>query len=59
MLDALEARGEVPAVLNTSFNRRGEPIVNDAAQALTSARAMRLDAVVLGDRLLDLEVPDA
>ncbi len=54
VLHALEARGEPPAVLNTSFNRRGEPIVNDAEQALTSARAMRLDTVVLADRLLDL-----
>lgn len=54
VIDALAARGEPAALLNTSFNRRGEPIVNTAEQALASARAMRIDAVVLGDRLLDL-----
>lgn len=53
VIRALAALGEAPAVLNTSFNRRGEPIVNTAAEALTTARAMKLDAVVLGDRLLD------
>ena len=59
VIRALAARGEPPAVLNTSFNRRGEPIVDTAAEALTSARAMGLDAVVLGDRLLDLGPPPA
>jgi carbamoyltransferase len=54
VIDALARRGEPAALLNTSFNRRGEPIVNTAAEALASARAMRIDAVVLGDRLLDL-----
>jgi len=49
LLDALEALGQPPVVLNTSLNRRGEPIVNTAEQALAAARAMRLDAVVLGD----------
>jgi carbamoyltransferase len=54
LLDALERRGHPPAVLNTSLNRRGEPIVDTAAQAVASARAMGLDAVVLADRFLDL-----
>ncbi len=49
LLDALEARGHPPVVINTSLNRRGEPIVNTAEQALTAARAMRLDGLVLGD----------
>jgi carbamoyltransferase len=51
-LDALERRGHPPALLNTSFNRPGEPIVDDAGQALAASLAMRLDAVVLGDRLV-------
>ena len=51
LLAALEARGEVAAFLNTSLNRPGEPIANTAAEALVAARAMRLDAIVVGDRL--------
>lgn len=42
------------AVLNTSLNRRGEPIVRTAAEALAAARASRLDALVLEDRLVRL-----
>jgi carbamoyltransferase len=54
VLDALEARGLPPAVLNTSLNRRGEPIVDTAAEALAAARAMGLDALVLADRWVPL-----
>jgi carbamoyltransferase len=53
VLDALEPLGH-RAVVNTSLNRRGEPIVDTAEQALAAALAMRLDALVLGDRFLDL-----
>ncbi len=56
LLTRLEALGHPPCVLNTSLNRRGEPIVTSAAEALASARAMRLDALVLADRWLDLSV---
>jgi carbamoyltransferase len=49
LLDALEALGQPPVVINTSLNRRGEPIVNTAEQALVAARAMQLDGVVIGD----------
>jgi carbamoyltransferase len=51
VLDALEGLGRPPCVLNTSLNRRGEPIVDTAAQAVAAAEAMRLDALVVGDRL--------
>ncbi len=54
VLDALDALGHVPAFLNTSLNRPGEPIVNTAAQALVAARAMRLDALVVADRVVTL-----
>ncbi len=53
VLARLAPRGHA-AVLNTSLNRRGEPIVDTAREALEAARAMRLDALVLDDRLLDL-----
>ncbi len=58
ILERLPAHDHPPCVLNTSFNRRGEPIVNTAAEALEAARAMRLDAVVLGDSLLALDGGD-
>jgi carbamoyltransferase len=56
VLGALLPHGQA-AVLNTSLNRRGEPIVGTAAEALAAAEAMRLDALVLGDRWLDLTPP--
>jgi carbamoyltransferase len=54
ILDALRAAGAPPVLINTSFNLRGEPIVDDAAGALRSARAMQLDFLILHDRLVDL-----
>ncbi|MFE0376902.1 carbamoyltransferase C-terminal domain-containing protein [Streptomyces inhibens] len=50
-LDALQQRGAPPVLLNTSFNDKGEPIVNTAADALRAFRAMDLDFLVLGDDL--------
>jgi carbamoyltransferase len=49
LLDHLEREGAPPCVLNTSLNRPGEPIADTAEQALAAARAMGLDAIVLGD----------
>lgn len=57
ILDALEARGHPAALINTSFNRRGEPIVNTAEQAWASYDAMALDALVVGDWLHDRRAP--
>ncbi|WP_369217651.1 carbamoyltransferase C-terminal domain-containing protein [Streptomyces flavofungini] len=51
VLDALEAQGAPPVLLNTSFNDRGEPVVDTAADALAAFRAMDLDFLVLGDAL--------
>lgn len=53
VLGALAPLGHA-AVLNTSLNRRGQPIVDTAAEALAAAQAMRLDALVLDDVFLDL-----
>lgn len=47
--DLLTAFGDhtgVPVLLNTSFNDRGEPIVNTPAEALADLRTLGLDAVV-------------
>ena len=50
VLDALEARGALPILLNTSLNGRGEPICAGAEDALAFFRAHRVDVLVLGDR---------
>ena len=47
-----EATG-IPVVLNTSFNLRGEPIVNTPADAFRTFMASGMDALVLGDCVID------
>ncbi|GAB3935013.1 carbamoyltransferase [Micromonospora vulcania] len=43
----------VPAVVNTSFNLAGDPIVNSAADAVdTFVRAKEIDLLVLGDAVV-------
>jgi carbamoyltransferase len=39
----------VPVVLNTSFNLRGEPIVNTPADALSTFARSGIDSLYLGD----------
>ena len=43
----------VPILLNTSFNDHGEPIVNTPLEAVKDFYGMGLDALVLGDFLLE------
>jgi carbamoyltransferase len=47
-----EATG-VPVVLNTSFNLRGEPIVNTPRDALATFANSGIDSLVMGNFLLD------
>jgi carbamoyltransferase len=54
LLEEVAARSGTGAVLNTSFNGRGEPIVRTASEAIASARRMKLDAVIVEDRLIEL-----
>ncbi|HXM15410.1 MAG TPA: carbamoyltransferase N-terminal domain-containing protein [Candidatus Eremiobacteraceae bacterium] len=43
----------VPIVLNTSFNLRGEPIVNTPQQAFNTFTRSGMDALVLGEYLVE------
>ncbi len=43
----------VPAVLNTSFNLKGEPIVNTPANAYSTFSKSEMDTLVLGDFVVD------
>ncbi len=54
LLEELAVQSNVGAVLNTSFNGRGEPVVRTALEAVASARRMNLDAVVIEDRLVEI-----
>jgi len=49
LLEALPAAGHPDVVLNTSLNRRGDPIADTAQQAFDAALAMKLDGLVLGN----------
>jgi carbamoyltransferase len=52
MISAFERRTNVPMVVNTSFNRGGEPIVCNPAEALRSFAGLGADAIVLGNCLV-------
>ena len=43
----------VPVVLNTSFNLRGEPIVNTPANAFSTFSKSEMDCLVLGDFMIE------
>ena len=53
VLTTLGKAGADPVLINTSFNTRGEPIVNSAEDAIRSAEALGVDFLVVGDALLD------
>jgi len=52
VLQTLDEQYNVKALINTSFNSQGEPIVHSRQDALNSARAMGIDAVVTGGQLI-------
>lgn len=52
MISAFERRTNVPMVVNTSFNRGGEPIVCNPAEAMRSFSGLGADAIVLGNCLV-------
>lgn len=49
LLTAFHRRTGLPLVLNTSFNRHGEPIVNSPAEAIDVLVAEDMDSLYLGD----------
>lgn len=42
-----------PVLLNTSFNVKGQPIINTPAQAIECFRTKQLDVLVMGDFFLE------
>jgi carbamoyltransferase len=53
LIEQFQARTGIPVVLNTSFNVRGEPIVRWPEEAVADFEATGMDALVLGDMLLE------
>lgn len=52
ILEAFYRSTGVPLLLNTSFNRRGEPIVETPSDAVHSFNAMPIDYLQIGDLLI-------
>ena len=53
LITAFKARTGCPVVVNTSFNVRGEPIVNTPEEAYRCFMRTEMDYLVLGNFLLD------
>jgi carbamoyltransferase len=58
LIEQFENISGYPILLNTSFNVKGQPIVNDVADAYKCYMSTNLDALVVGDYLLVKETLD-
>jgi len=54
LIEAFYDLTDIPMVLNTSFNRRGQPIVCNPADAIATAVAMGLDALWMAGLIVPL-----
>ena len=52
LLEYLDKEHQVRALINTSFNGKGEPIVHTEKDAARSAKDMKLDALVLNGKFM-------
>jgi carbamoyltransferase len=52
LIDAFYRLTSVPVVLNTSFNVKGQPIVNTPAEAVETFMQTSLDALICGSYLI-------
>jgi carbamoyltransferase len=53
LLESFNRRTGIPVLLNTSFNGRGQPIVRSPGDALKTFKRIGLDALAIGDYLLE------
>lgn len=54
LLNAFGKLSGFPVLLNTSFNVRGQPIVEEPQQAIEMLLSTHIDAVVFGDHIVEL-----
>lgn len=52
LISEFKSHTGIPMLINTSFNDRGEPMVESPTDAILAFKRMNLDALVLGDYLL-------
>jgi carbamoyltransferase len=53
LLKAFQKETGLPVLLNTSFNVKGQPIVNSPKQAIDSYASTQIDCLVLGDFFIE------
>ena len=53
LLLKMKEKNGIGMLLNTSFNTNGAPIVNDPAEAIASFFSSGLDALIIGNYLLE------
>jgi carbamoyltransferase len=53
LLEAFDAKTGVPVLLNTSFNIKGQPIINDPKQAIQSLLSTNIEYLILGDYIVE------
>jgi carbamoyltransferase len=56
LIDTFGQATGVPIILNTSFNLRGEPIVNTPQEAFHTFSLSGMDVLVLGDHVIEKPV---
>ncbi|EIM77271.1 carbamoyl transferase [Nitritalea halalkaliphila LW7] len=52
LLEAFQAETDVPVLMNTSFNVKGQPIVNTPEEAIKCFQNTAIDHLIVGDYLL-------
>jgi len=57
LLKAFYSLSGIPVLLNTSFNVKGQPIVNTPNQAIETFRSTNIDVLVLGDHVAENHEP--
>jgi carbamoyltransferase len=53
LIQRFESATGVPVVLNTSFNLKGEPIVNSPAEAYSTFSRSGMDMLVMGEHIVE------
>lgn len=56
LLDAFYRKTNCPVLLNTSFNVKGQPMINTPEQAIESMYTTRLDMLVMGDFFIEKQL---
>jgi carbamoyltransferase len=53
LIESFGKRTGIPVILNTSFNLKGEPIVNTTKEALSTFKRSGIDTLVVGNFIID------